>query len=86
MLAGGYGAGRFMRNSTIQDQPAPLIIGIGGLLGWRRAGRGATRMLMAGLVGAGCYGAGKIGEKHGEEAGNDGNLFSWSSKGGVDLD
>jgi hypothetical protein len=54
-----------------------------GLLGWRRAGRGITRSIMAGMVGAGCYGAGKYGEKHAIAAGNEGNLFSWGEAGGV---
>lgn len=62
-----------------------LALGIVGLVGMRRArslgGKGA-RLGMAGLVGTGCYGAGKLGEKHGVKAENDGNLFSWG-KGGA---
>ncbi len=75
-----------MRKSTIQDQPAPLLLGIVGLIGYRRAGRAGGRVAMSALIGLGAYGAGKMGEEHGIEAGNDGNLFSWSSKGGVNLD
>jgi hypothetical protein len=86
MVGGGYFGGRFMRKSEIQDQPAPLVLGIVGLIGYRRASGNAARMVMSGLIGLGCYGAGKMGEEHGVEAGNDGNLFSWSSKGGVNLD
>lgn len=86
MVGGGYAAGRFMRNSEIQGQPAALIAGVVGLVGYRRAGGAAGRMVLSGLIGAGCYGAGKMGEKHGEESGNDGNLFSWDSEGGMNLD
>lgn len=85
MMGGGYLAGHQMRNSKIQGYPATVILGIGGLLGWRRAGRGGLRTVMAGFVGAGCYGMGKLGEEAGAKAGNDGNLFSWDSKGGVNL-
>ncbi len=90
MVGGGYLAGRYIRNSKIQGQPASLIVGALGLLSFRRASRGVIkglgRTVAAGAVGAGCYGAGKVGEKHGVAAGNDGNLFSWSSEGGVNLD
>ncbi len=86
MLGGGYLAGRTMRKSEIQGQPAPLVLGIVALVLYRRTGRGAARIALSGVIGMGCYGAGKIGEKHGIAAGNDGNLFSWSTKGGVKLD
>lgn len=82
-MAGGYASGRFMRESTIQDVPLPLALGVVGLVGYRRAGRGPARSIMSAFVGAGAYGAGKLGEKHGREAGNDGNLFSWSKKKGT---
>lgn len=85
MGGGGYLAGRYMRNSKLDEYPMTVAVGVVGLLGMRRAksigGKGA-RLLMAGAVGAGCYGMGKIGEKHGEKAGNDGNLFSWGKKKG----
>ncbi len=89
MFAGGYGGGRWLRNSEVQGYPATIALGIVGLIGLRRArtAKGqAGGMLLAGLVGAGCYGMGKVGEEHGKKAGNDGNLFSWSSGGGVKLD
>lgn len=90
MVGGGYLAGRYIRNSTIQGQPAALILGAVGLLSFRRASRGLAkgigRTVAAGAVGAGCYGAGKMGEEHGEAAGNDGNLFSWGTNTGVNLD
>lgn len=89
MFGGGYAGGRFMRNSEIQGYPAPVALGIVGLIGMRRArsayGKGAG-LVLAGMIGAGCYGMGKIGEAHGIKAGNDGNLFSWTSGGGVKLD
>lgn len=89
MLGGGYFAGRKMRNSTIQGYPAPLVLGVVGLVGSRRArslgGKGAG-LVLSGMIGAGCYGAGKLGEKHAEEAGDDGNLFSWGSEDGFTTD
>lgn len=89
MFGGGYGGGRWLRNSEIQGYPATVAVGIVGLIGMRRArsrGGQAAGYILAGMVGAGCYGMGKIGEEHGIKAGNDGNLFSWSSTGGVKLD
>lgn len=89
MMAGGYVAGRFMRNSKIQGYSLPLALGVVGLFGMRKAksvgGQGA-RMGMASLIGMGAYGAGKLGEEQGVAAGNDGNLFSWSSEGGIVTD
>lgn len=77
-MGGGYGAGRFMRNSTVSGLPLPLLAGGAGILLRRRASKtGFGRAGVMALLGAGAYGAGKIGEQHGEEAGNDGNLFSW---------
>ena len=87
MFAGGYGAGHQMRNSKLGDYPMPLALGVIGFLGMRRARSGmgqAGRLGMAALVGAGCYGAGKMGEKAGEKAKNDGNLFSWGKKKGTE--
>lgn len=87
MLLGGYAAGRFMRNSKLGEWPMPLALGIGSALAMRRAstiaGKGGRSILAAG-VGAGCYGAGKVGEEHGVKAKNDGNLFSWGKKPGSD--
>ncbi len=83
MFGGGYLAGHQMRNSKIGDYPMPLALGVIGFLGMRRAksyGGQAGRLGMAGMIGAGCYGMGKMGEKAGEKAKNDGNLFSWGKK------
>jgi hypothetical protein len=89
MFGGGYGGGRWLRNSEVQGYPATVAIGIIGLVGARRARTTAGKAggyLLSAMIGAGCYGMGKIGEEHGKAAGNDGNLFSWSSGGGVKLD
>ncbi len=86
-LAGGYIGGRYARNSTIAGFPLPLVAGgVGIFMGMRgRRGRG-SRIVKALMLGMGAYGAGQLGEKHGEEAGNDGNLFSWSKDGGFTTD
>lgn len=86
-LAGGYIAGRYARNSTIAGFPLPLAAGgLGIFLGMRgRRGRG-TRIVKDLMLGMGAYGAGQLGEKHGVEAGNDGNLFSWSKDAGFTTD
>lgn len=79
---GGYIAGRFARNSQLYGVPLPLVAGGVGLFLKRKGrGSGTTRKGAMALIGMGAYGAGKMGEKHGEAAGNDGNLFSFGSDG-----
>ncbi len=86
-LLGGYLGGRYARNSTIGGFPLPLAAGgVGIFLGMRgRRGRGG-RIAKDLMLGMGAYGAGQLGEKHGVEAGNDGNLFSWSKDAGFTTD
>jgi len=88
-LAGGYLSGRQARNSTVAGYPLPLAAGVVGLLMKLRSRAGATngnRAISSGLIGAGAYGAGKLGEQHGEAAQNDGNLFSWGKDEGFTTD
>lgn len=86
-MVGGYLGGRYARNSNIAGFPLPLAAGgVGIFLGMRgRRGRG-SRILKDLMLGMGAYGAGQLGEKHGEEAGNDGNLFSWEKGKGFTTD
>lgn len=83
---GGYLAGRFARNSVIAGYPLPLVAGAAALFMRRKYKSGWSRRGVYGAVGAGAYGAGKLGEEHGEKAGNDGNIFSWSKSKGVYTD
>lgn len=79
---GGWLAGRFARNSQIYGFPLPLVAGGIGLF-LKRKGRlsGVVRTTAMALIGAGAYGAGKLGEQQGIAAGNDGNLFSFDKSG-----
>ncbi len=86
-LLGGYLGGRYARNSTVGGFPLPLAAGgLGIFLGMRGRRSKGSRMAKDLFLGMGAYGAGQLGEQHGEAAGNDGNLFSWSKDGGFSTD